>query len=179
MPAPVILVATPGAPNANSYATLAEADAYNAGVVGGEAWSDEAVTRDQRLRALVHATRVLDAHVDWIGERATESQALEWPRAWAPNRSGSFYSDAEVPRQVVYAVSELARRLVTGATSLTGGSTGTENLKRLKAGPVELEFKQDAVVAAAVVPDDVLQMVRFLTLSAAGAQIRSVPVRRV
>lgn len=174
---PVTLIATAGAANANSYATVAEANAYNDAQVNGGTWA--ALDVPSKNRALTHATRLLDDNIAWIGERATDQQALEWPRAWARNRSGNFYSEQEVPMQVKYATAELARRLTETGGS-TGGASGTENLKRLKAGPVELEFKDDAVIETpSAVPDDVFQMVRFLAVRASGEAVSRVPVYRV
>lgn len=175
---PVVLNATPGSPTANSYATLAYADAYNAGVVGGESWSDPAVERDKKLRALVTATRLLDMNVRWRGEATSSAQALQWPRYFVRDGRGFFLSSTTIPVAVMDAVSELARRLLTSGTAADTGDD-TANIKRLEAGPVKLEFRDTPVATSGgAVDDDVLLMVAALSAESASAGVRSVPVHR-
>lgn len=177
MAAPVVLIATPGAPNANSYASLTEADAYNAGVIGGEAWDADTIELDTKRRALITATRLLDTNVRWRGEAVSSSQALQWPRYFVRDGRGFFLSSTVIPPALRDATAELARRLLIAGTAATSDDD-TANLKKLKAGPVELEFKDQAVSTGGAIDDDVLLMVAALAAETAGASVRSVPVRR-
>jgi hypothetical protein len=61
-----MIVVTPGAPDANSYATVAEADAYNAARPYGTAWA--ALTPEAKEGALVYATLLLDGSFQWTGQ---------------------------------------------------------------------------------------------------------------
>lgn len=69
------LIATVGDPTANSYGTALEADAYFTNHPLFDTW--DAIVNQEAL--LIHATRLLD-QLDYIGDRATTTQALEWPR---------------------------------------------------------------------------------------------------
>ena len=82
---PIVIVATPGASDANSYADLAEADAFAETRIGAQAAAWFASTdTDAKARALITATRDIDSipslEVDFYGARATDTQSLEFPR---------------------------------------------------------------------------------------------------
>lgn len=131
---PLVLIATPGAANANSYATVAEADAHASYRVGGAAFT--ALTSDQKIQALVTATRDIDsiggAPYGFLGEPTTETQSLEWPR------------DVEVglPAALVEATIELAMSYVPlFATSASPFVDPTPaNIKSESVGPISTEY---------------------------------------
>jgi hypothetical protein len=75
------ITATVGSASANSYLTIAAADTIAATMLGTLAWTT--ATTDQKTRALITATRGLDT-LDWIGYRATETQALDCPAPAPP-----------------------------------------------------------------------------------------------
>ena len=68
-----------GLVDANSYANVADGDAYHDGHLYKSAWS--LVDNDKRATALVMATRLIDAEYQFGGVRATIAQALQWPRS--------------------------------------------------------------------------------------------------
>ena len=68
-----------GMVDANSYASVADGDAYHDGHLYKSAWS--LVDTDKRATALVMATRLIDAEYQFGGVRATIAQALQWPRS--------------------------------------------------------------------------------------------------
>ncbi len=72
------LITTPGDPNADSYAAVADADAYFA-ALGNLLWTATDTWKEVYLR---RATRYLDNQYRhrWIGIKATETQSLLWPR---------------------------------------------------------------------------------------------------
>lgn len=72
------LVVTPGASNADSYASLADSNAYFSGR-GVTAWTGTDSVKEAALRK---ATSYLDnAYRDrWRGVRLNEDQSLAWPR---------------------------------------------------------------------------------------------------
>lgn len=106
------LRATAGAPDANAYATVEEADASLGYRVGAAAWAS--LTADQKVQALVTATRDLDT-LSFIGTRATATQALEWPRVGTP-----YPADA-IPAKLVQATIEHAFSLVPAITGAVEG----------------------------------------------------------
>jgi len=102
---PITIVATPGASDANSFATLEEADAYLDLRLHADAW----VGTEDKKRALITATRELDA-MTYQGSRLTDTQALSWPRRGVPD---------PFPRRLKDATCELAHELLrAGATDL-------------------------------------------------------------
>jgi hypothetical protein len=99
--------------DANSYASVADADAYHEGHLYATAWTAASVTN--RAKALVFATRLIDAHYRFNGWRVSEPQALEWPRDWCMDPdlpSADWVANDLVPRAVVEATCEMARELL-------------------------------------------------------------------
>lgn len=141
------IVATPGASDANSYLTLAEANTYASGDIDAADW--EAATDDQRTRALITATRNLDL-VGYVGTRTTTTQALAWPRKDYTTTERT-YEDDEIPLEIKQATWELANSLIrdyvvagqtAGSSSLIPGIPNS-GLKRVKLDVMEVEWKPD------------------------------------
>jgi hypothetical protein len=152
----VVIIATPGAADANSYATRAEATTYHEGHISGAAWA--AAAEDLQNRALVTATRLLDAHVDWSGCVASSTQRLQWPRSGMLYRSGYAVPSDVIPDDLKAATAEFARQLLGGDRS-ADSDIETQGIERLKAGPVELAFR--AGTTAKVIPDAVWYLVEL------------------
>lgn len=114
---PLILVKEDGTgrSDANSYASLLDGDAYHEGHLYATAWSGaSATTKD---KALVMATRLIDAQYQFNGTRSVSTQALQWPREDcrdpdAELGSAGTVASNSVPRAVVQATCELARELI-------------------------------------------------------------------
>ena len=96
-----------GLSNANSYATVAQADAYLRARARAAAW--DALDLETKAGRLVMATGYLDAAVRWAGEIATSAQALGWPRANALDRDGRPLAVDAVPVAVRNAAIEIAQ----------------------------------------------------------------------
>lgn len=146
------LIATPGAIDANSYMTVAEADALASYRLGTLTWTT--TPTEQKEVALIQATRYMDT-LEYIGAKASADQALSWPRVRA--RCGDKSYDAEtIPTEVKEATFDLAEGLLNNpglisrqgiptSTSTTGELvTGVSNadLKRLKLDVMELEWRE-------------------------------------
>jgi hypothetical protein len=169
------LIATPGAPDANSYATVADGDAYHEAHLYATAWTG--ATEPNKTIALVMATRVLDARCRWKGTAVSDAQALGWPRYnVADPNTGYILSHLLIPRQVREATCELARTLLAGDRT-ADNQADAQGLTKLKAGPVELEFKD--FIVPKVLSDAVMSLLRDLTETAAGAFSMNVPLVRV
>lgn len=112
-----------GKVDANSYASAADGDAYHDGHLYASAWT--AATLANKEKALVFATRLIDAEYQFAGWKANASQALQWPRVSCrdPDGGADLPSDA-VPGAVRGAACELARELLivdrTGAPAGEG-----------------------------------------------------------
>jgi len=152
----VALIVTPGAVDADSYATVAEADAYHATHLYASDWTS-AVTATKE-KALQMAARLLDGMPGaWTGAAAASDQALRWPRTGMLNIDGFSIDETEVPVRLKNAQAEFARQLIAG--DRTGdNSIVAQGITSLTAGPVSLSFKEtlDRLSALyAVVPDAV------------------------
>lgn len=165
---PLTLDATVAGPAANSYATLAEATAYFAARPFASAWSAaDATPGGAQEQALVFATTLLERE-RWAGAKGQTpqgalTQALAWPRRWAPTKeidagaqviteyfidlSVAYYDSTTIPLPIKQATYELAL-VVLGAG---GGDPFTQDATRVKrsviAGAIETEYfpTQDSV----------------------------------
>lgn len=151
------LDATVGGAAANSYLTRAEANTYFASRLRTDTW--DAATDDEKDKALQMATQLLDASLAWHGQAVTETQALAWPRYSAYGRNGYVLSWTAIPVEVQQATAELAQKLLDEDRTADSDAEA-DGLKRLKAGPVELEFRDDA--RSKPIPDFVYALVRHL-----------------
>ena len=147
----VTINASVGAEDANSYLTLADAQAIIDGfveVADVTAWAS--ATTDQKNRALFTATQRLDRE-RFLGARATDTQALQWPRTGVrkpdtyintyavgfPYRiTTDYYTDDEIPQQVQYAQVVLAVYLHNNPDGI--GLSGLEDYKNVKIGSIDV-----------------------------------------
>lgn len=176
---PLELIADPGAEDANAYADVEDADAYAEYRVGGAAFV--ALTEDQKIQALVTAARAIDTiGDDFIGDRATSTQALEWPR------TGTDYDDDELPDTLVRANIELAMSYVPAfAAGYTGdvlNPSRTDGMvKRKKIDVLETEWFAPRTTDATAIerfPDAVQQLLAPLVITETANDWGSATVER-
>jgi hypothetical protein len=123
---------------ANTYATLAEFNAYAANRVPALAWFT-AAGDPAKEAALQAAARELDACFAWTGTAVDEVQALTWPRSGMLTRNGFAILTTVVPTDLKNAQCELALQL--GAGDRLGDNSALEKgITSLKAGSVALTF---------------------------------------
>ena len=105
------LIATPLSPDANSYLTEAEATEYltNERLHTTE-WSGAEV--EVREKALIWASRLLDAHMSWRGYKRTAEQALRFPRSGIQTEDGEWVDPDSIPQILKHATAELANSLL-------------------------------------------------------------------
>lgn len=148
---PIAINATVGSASANSYLTLADAQAIVDGFVeDGDVTAWASATTDQKNRALVTATQRLDRE-RFLGARATDTQALQWPRTGVrkpdtyintyavgfPFRiTTDYYTDTEIPDQVKYAQVVLAVYLNNNKDGM--GLSGLEDYKSVSIGSLSV-----------------------------------------
>ena len=112
-----------GKPDANSYAAVADGDAYHDGHLYAATWT--AATNATKEKALVMASRLIDGLFQFNGFKRLSTQSLQWPRRECrdPDNSngvvpglllarGPFLDETKVPPIVVNATCELARALL-------------------------------------------------------------------
>jgi len=151
--------ATVGGVAANSYALRSEADTYFANHPSFDTW-DAILDADQEA-LMIHATRLLD-QLDYVGDRATTTQALEWPRidndtydiVWANN---------VIPPKLKYAEFEIALWLqASGGVAVAAGTVSELDI----GSSVKVKYatgSSGAVVDTSVDPTGLpIQAARFL-----------------
>ena len=122
---PLVLVKETGAGlgNANSYASAADGDDYHEGHLYASSWTG--ASTGTKEAALVMATRLIDSLYRFRGFRASDTQALQWPRQYARDDdrrslvvtvllpgSGEYFPVDGIPRVLVDATIETARELI-------------------------------------------------------------------
>lgn len=124
-----------GLAGSNSYASVAEADAYFSDR-GETSWTGSSL---EKQSALVKATQFIDASYTFVGVIANNSQALAWPRYDAWDKHDRAIAANAVPAQVKQACFELA--LYSLSSALISNVTSEDRVKRVKAGSAEVEFE--------------------------------------
>lgn len=100
-----------GRSDANAYANVADGDAYYDGHLYASAWT--AATLANKEKALVFASRLIDAQFQFDGGKVKETQALQWPREGCLDPdAGSPVASNVVPKPVIQATCEMARELL-------------------------------------------------------------------
>lgn len=114
------IVATAGAADANSFATEAEVIAYMAARLNATAWTTVtgSTCTENEKAALIEATREVST-LDFLGLRATDTQALSWPRQYAADPDSAYqdyFLTTTVPQRVKDATCELAFQFLKSGT---------------------------------------------------------------
>ena len=117
------IVTTAGAATANSYASVAEADAYLA--VRGDTSTWTALNNGQKESKLQWAAIYLDT-LTFKGTRSTSTQALQWPRIGVWDRDG-FEVDG-IPQALKNAQAEMAFQLIANDWTQGLGPVSNETL---------------------------------------------------
>lgn len=153
------LVTEPGAPTANSYATLAEATAYAEGLTGPAARNWLALDPDAKARSLITAAIRLDQE-DYRGRKRSHDQALKWPRSGAKDVDGWLYPSDEVPQVVKAAQCDLA--IGYGDSDPYAGGD-LDGYSAVKIGPLSIDLRAGAKPGA--MPDQVLRSLRHVLMT--------------
>jgi len=128
-----------GLPNANTYLSVDEADAYH-DMRANSAWDEAELPAKEA--ALVKATEHLDTryYARWKGWRRKKDQALEWPRVDVWDESGYIITD--IPQRLKDATAEAALRALDEELAPDYGRESV--VKRESVGPVSVEYRGDA-----------------------------------
>lgn len=136
-----------GRPDAETYTSVAQADAYH-GALGREAnWLD--LDTSEKEIALRNAAKFMIQiyRARWAGTRVRQEQRLDWPRYGVIVDSFTVSSSA-VPLEVQEACAELALRSANGEALLPDQDPGNSVVKREKIGPLDTEYFENSVGAA-------------------------------
>lgn len=168
------IVATPGAANANSYLTVAEAQAYFDSRAPLEGWEEA----DDKSALLIMATRTLDMLLSgtrtyvpgtkgqvgyyrigsrWSGAPTDGVQVLAWPRTGMLNRNGFAIASNVIPQDLKNAVAELAGALGT-KDLLLDDANAVSGITSVRAGSVAVSFDSSMAMTTKMMPDAVLSL---------------------
>lgn len=127
-----------GLPGAESYASVSDADTYQA-ARGRTLWA--ALSTNEKEQALRRATDwMLQEYRDrWQGTRMTETQALDWPR-YDVCLDGYWVATDTVPKEVVRACIEMAFRAASGDLLKDQGA----QVQSKSVGPISVTYAQGA-----------------------------------
>jgi hypothetical protein len=143
----ITLVETPGAANANTWASLAEYKSYIETRRPQLSWFAAALggtTIDEQLKIdLVQACRLIDRSFDWTGTIADDIQILMWPRLGMVDRAGRAILSTVNPRDLKDSQCEMAVQLHSDDTDLLSDDEVEKGgIASVKAGSVEVEFQE-------------------------------------
>lgn len=144
------LIVTPGAPDAEAYASIATINAYAIKVgasfpITGSDGPSTAAAIAAAEAAARRATAWLDGEYGsrFIGEPASASQALEWPRSDAWYRGEELPEDT-IPQKIVDAMCEAAIRELAAPNSMAPDMKRGGKIKAVGAGSARVEFMDGA-----------------------------------
>ena len=164
-------------PTASSYASRTFATAFHAAGVNADAW--DLIDPPDQERALVSATRLLDATMSWRGRQLYVDQPLGWPRRGVVGPDYRAFPLAKVPDAVRLATSVLALKLAQDQVALldaqdagtAASGSADQQVQEITLGPIGIKMatataatvQAQAVAAAASsrrVPAEVAAMLR-------------------
>lgn len=141
---------------------------------------DEAVERqtaNEKEKALMWGTLILDEMMDWNGYIATTTQRLRWPRSGVVDADGRNYSYTAIPELLEVGLSEFGLVLLERNKFQLPGILG-QGVKSIKIGPLAAEI--DSAQLEAVIPDNILALLSPLGHLEPQAQVGTqlVPLKR-
>jgi hypothetical protein len=141
----ITIDATVGGPSANSFADEPTAIAFAATRLNLTGWvtvSGSTCTNSEK-QALVEATRELSALL-YQGYRASDAQALSWPRYLAlnPDMAGgaSYYDPSVLPPRIINATCELAIAFLAAGTTDIAAADPSITVIRKRVDVLETEY---------------------------------------
>lgn len=139
------LVTTPGAANANSFATVAEFKTYRDARLPVNATA-AAATDSEIEAALIMSARSMDDTFPWTGAATDpDVQALTWPRTGMLNRNGGAIAEDVNPQALKDAQCEWAYQLLAGNDTTSDDEASKKGISSVKAGSVAVTFQTKSV----------------------------------
>jgi hypothetical protein len=141
---------------ANSYCTADEADLYFEKRLHTTVWDD--ADPDDKEKALMWASRLLDEQVVWSGWAVSDSQPMRFPRDGLYNSEGDEVGGALIPLFLKDAVSEFALHLLSEDRTLDT-NRDLIGLKRVRIDTVEIEA-ENSILSKPVIPSSVWSIIK-------------------
>lgn len=162
----VTVVATVGDPTANAYLTVAEGDTLLGPSLFAPGWNKSGRSTDAKGSALIDATRWLDAF-QYEGMRATDTQALEFPRERCWDKQGlNYIPNNTIPADLKMATAQLADYLLTESDAGRNPfkESGLSKFTSIAVGGLSLGIAANGVTTAAI-PAAIAQRIAWLRMS--------------
>lgn len=115
-------------------------------------------TNGQKQAGLMMVSRLMTTRLCVLGEPTYPDQALLFPRSGLLNRNGVEIDPSTIPVDIEYAVVEWLLRIAPSDTSVES-DISIQGITKIKAGPVELAFKDEIENSGRSVPANVLAMI--------------------
>lgn len=161
-----------GLATANAYVSEGEVSVYYDAHLYGTAW--EAATEPTRAAAIIQATALIDAMMDFDGTPTTTTQALRCPRVGLTNRDGVAYGSATIPVRFKHAVCELIRFLLDSDRAAEPDTAGYSSIQ-----VGALAVSVDTSDRPDLLPDIVRRMLsEFGTVRGGTNAVQMIPVER-
>lgn len=128
--------------NANSYVSLADANAYLAAVPLANLATWEALSDEVKECLLIFATRILDQKTSWNGMKTVAASSLRWPRVGVYDCDSNVIASDAIPPGVTAAVCDLALWFsVDGRNPLT--VSDSQGIQQLSVDVISITYKAD------------------------------------
>lgn len=109
-----------GDADANTYCTVAFADAFHLALGNPSTWANaSAADKEEALREAAFGLDMRYGH-RWVGIRATTTQGLDWPRIGAYDTAGNLISSTTVPTRLKQACAYAALLRIQGYDIIPG-----------------------------------------------------------
>ena len=164
-----VLDVTWGGATANSYASVAESNAYHEKRLHTSTWISPRTTPEAtKNSALIWATSLIDQLFEFDGTKISTAQNLSCPRHGMLNREGWMEDQATKPQWIINATAEYAYWLVqedllqqANSDQSSLGSTDLLGFKEIRVGSITLkssigESKTSTQDITSIIPNSVL-----------------------
>ena len=159
---------TIGGASANSYVTLAEANAYFANRAHAIEWEEF----EEQDNLLISASSFIDWYVTWKGTRVTGTQVMDWPRSGVYDKVGELYPEDMIPADVKIAVYEMALSSMTSDRTADGSLDG---ISEVRAGSLQIKTDDGMYnTKPDTIPDKIWKILAGLTTKSGIGVIRLV-----
>lgn len=135
----------------NVYCSLGQANQHFMDRLNSEVWDN--ATDDIKNKALLFATRVLDATYTWKGSPVEFEQNRDWPRYNVYDEDGYYINYDVIPRYLIEATAELALKLLE-QDRISNEEPSTIGIKKVKLGSLAVDFENaESIKQLKIVPD--------------------------
>lgn len=161
----IVIDATVGGTDSNSYVTLAESETYFENRPFSTDWI--ALTDDEKSQYLIYSTMMIDNMLVPYGTIASDTQALNFPREDLYDCNGREIEDDVIPDGIKRAQMEQAIYLFSSGDITSKPSLLTQGFKSAKVG--DLSITVDKLNVANKLADQTMNFLRCYGVLTSGA----------